>query len=96
MLELLNVFIVFASDIENALEQATTLVKNIKSAVMISPFSDKNCVKVHKKTTAKEILKSINDVDYFVSGVDTGATITGVGEVLKKTNPKTVVVAVEP
>ncbi|WP_146656520.1 pyridoxal-phosphate dependent enzyme [Candidatus Hodgkinia cicadicola] len=96
MLELLNAFIVFTSDIEEAIEQATTLVKDFKLAVMINPFDDEDCVKVHETTTAKEILESINDVDYFVSGVDTGATITGVGKVLKKMNPKTVVVAVEP
>ncbi len=96
MLELLNTFIVFASGIEDALKQATTLVKNLKSAVLICPFDDKDCVTVHRRTTAEEILKSMNNVDYFVSGVDTGATITGVGEVLKERNPKTVVVAVEP
>uniref|UniRef100_UPI0011BAA972 pyridoxal-phosphate dependent enzyme n=1 Tax=Candidatus Hodgkinia cicadicola TaxID=573658 RepID=UPI0011BAA972 len=59
-------------------------------------FRTLNCFNIHKKTTAKEITKSIKNIDYFVSGVETGGTITGVGEVLKKKNPNTSIVAVEP
>ncbi len=40
--------------------------------------------------------KSVKNLDYFVCGVGTGGTITGVGEVLKKKNPNTSIVAVEP
>ena len=52
---------------------------------------------MHRKTTAKEILRDMDeDLDAFVAGVGTGGTITGVGEVLKKHNPKIKIVAVEP
>jgi len=52
---------------------------------------------VHRRTTAQEILRATDGkVDAFVAGVGTGGTITGVGEVLKATNPDALVVAVEP
>ena len=53
--------------------------------------------RVHRQTTAQEILRATDgEFDAFVAGVGTGGTITGVGEVLKKKNPKIKVVAVEP
>jgi cysteine synthase A len=52
---------------------------------------------VHRKTTAEEIWRDTGgQVDILVSGVGTGGTITGVGEVLKSRKPGVVVVAVEP
>jgi cysteine synthase len=52
---------------------------------------------VHRATTAEEIWADTDGmVDIFVAGVGTGGTITGVGEVLKKRNPRIEVVAVEP
>ncbi len=52
----------------------------------------------HRKTTAREILRQVPDIDVFVAGVGTGGTITGVGEVLKKEikDRKILIVAVEP
>jgi cysteine synthase A len=51
----------------------------------------------HRKTTAKEILEAVDGkIDAFVAGVGTGGTLTGVGEVLKKYNPKIKIIAVEP
>jgi len=53
--------------------------------------------KVHRLTTAKEILEQMdNQVDAFVAGVGTGGTITGVGEILKQNLPNVHLVAVEP
>jgi cysteine synthase A len=51
---------------------------------------------MHRRTTAQEILEQMPRLDAFVSGVGTGGTITGVGEVLKQKRPDTRVVAVEP
>ena len=52
---------------------------------------------IHRKTTAEEIWADTDgQVDIFVSGVGTGGTVTGVGEVLKERKPGVKVVAVEP
>ena len=52
---------------------------------------------IHRKTTAEEIWKDTDGtIDYFVAGVGTGGTITGVGEVLKARKPDLKVIAVEP
>lgn len=52
---------------------------------------------IHRRTTAQEILEATKGkLDAFVAGVGTGGTITGVGSVLKETNPAILVVAVEP
>jgi cysteine synthase A len=51
---------------------------------------------IHRKTTALEIMKDLDRIDFFVAGVGTGGTITGVGEVLKHANPDCKIIAVEP
>lgn len=53
---------------------------------------------IHRKTTAKEIVEQFagEQLDAFISGVGTGGTITGVGEVLRETYPEIKIVAVEP
>ena len=52
---------------------------------------------IHRKTTAEEVWRDTDgQVDIFISGVGTGGTVTGVGEVLKERNPKVQIVAVEP
>ncbi|PIM95236.1 Cysteine synthase [Candidatus Hodgkinia cicadicola] len=97
MLDLLGANIVFVSGgITEAITKAKEFTDNVKHAVMTRQFENKVNVKTHKKTTAKEITKSMGNIDYFVCGVGTGGTITGVGEVLKKKNPNTSIVAVEP
>ncbi|PIM95685.1 Cysteine synthase [Candidatus Hodgkinia cicadicola] len=97
MLDLLGANIVFVSEgIEEAIRTAKEFTDQVKNAIMTCQFENKINVNIHKKTTAKEITKSIKNIDYFVSGVGTGGTITGVGEVLKKKNPNTSIVAVEP
>ncbi|PIM94963.1 Cysteine synthase [Candidatus Hodgkinia cicadicola] len=98
MLDLLGAKIVFVSNgIKEAIKKAKEFTDQVKHAVMTCQFENKINVKIHKKTTAKEITKSMKNIDYFISGVGTGGTITGIGEVLKKRkNSNTSIVAVEP
>ena len=80
-----------------AVEKARELVATIKDAFMPQQFKNPDNPAMHRKTTAKEILKDTDgQLDAFVAGVGTGGTITGVGEVLKKYNPKIKIIAVEP
>jgi cysteine synthase A len=66
-------------------------------AFLPDQFSNPANPEVHRRTTAVEILRDLDErVDILVAGVGTGGTITGVGEVLKQRNPKARVVAVEP
>ncbi len=80
-----------------AVEKAREIVATMKDAFMPQQFMNPDNPAMHRKTTAKEILKDTDgEIDAFVAGVGTGGTITGVGEVLKKHNPKIRIVAVEP
>jgi cysteine synthase A len=80
-----------------AVKKARELAATIPEAFMPLQFSNPVNPRVHRQTTAQEILKAVEgEIDAFVAGVGTGGTITGVGEVLKKKNPKIWVVAVEP
>ena len=80
-----------------AVEKAREIVATMKDAFMPQQFMNPDNPAMHRKTTAKEILKDTDgEIDAFVAGVGTGGTITGVGEVLKKHNPKIKIIAVEP
>ena len=59
-------------------------------------FKNINNPKAHMKNTAIEILADIPDLDYFIAGVGTGGTITGVGTILKERLNEVKVIAVEP
>jgi cysteine synthase A len=60
-------------------------------------FDNPANVKVHRETTAQEILRDTNGkIDGFVAGVGTGGTVSGVGEILKKEVPHVLIGAVEP
>ena len=80
-----------------AVERARELVATMKDAFMPQQFKNPDNPAMHRKTTAKEILRDTDEkIDAFVAGVGTGGTLTGVGETLKKHNPKIKVIAVEP
>ncbi len=80
-----------------AVKKARELASSLPNAFMPLQFSNPANPRIHRQTTAQEILKAVEgEIDAFVAGVGTGGTITGVGEVLKKKNPRTRVVAVEP
>src|SRR4029077_13619857 len=60
-------------------------------------FSNPANPEIHRRTTAEEIWRDLDgQVDAFVTGVGTGGTITGVGQVLKERNPDALSAAVEP
>ena len=68
-----------------------------RGAFMPQQFSNPANPEVHRRTTAEEIWRDLDgEVDALVTGVGTGGTITGVGEVLKSRRPGFHVVAVEP
>ncbi len=80
-----------------AIAKANELAENDPHVFIPQQFQNPANPEIHRKTTAIEILNDTDGlVDYFVAGVGTGGTITGVGEVLKKHNPNVKVVAVEP
>jgi len=81
----------------HAVDEAKRIVAETPGAVWARQFENEANPAIHRKTTAEEILRDTEDkVDYFVAGIGTGGTITGVGQVLKERVPGVKVVAVEP
>jgi cysteine synthase A len=86
-----------AKGMSGAVERANELVSEIKNSFMPQQFNNLANPEIHRKTTAIEILNDTGGkVDIFISGIGTGGTITGVGEVLRKKNPIVKLIAVEP
>lgn len=82
---------------KGAIARAEELVREVPGAIMPQQFTNPANPAIHRDTTAEEIWNDLNgEVDYFVSGIGTGGTITGVGQVLKPRRPSLRVVAVEP
>jgi cysteine synthase A len=82
---------------KGSIELAKSLVEKNSNYIMPLQFENLANPEIHRKTTALEILEDTNhNVDFFVAGVGTGGTITGVGEVLKKDNENVQIIAVEP
>lgn len=80
-----------------SINKAEELLKKFPRSFMPQQFKNKANPEIHRRTTAKEILSITGGkIDAFVAGIGTGGTITGVGEILKKRNPKIKIVAVEP
>ncbi len=80
-----------------AIKKAEALHEEYANSFVPQQFKNLANPEIHRKTTAEEIWADTDgNVDIFVSGVGTGGTITGVGEVLKQRNPHVKIVAVEP
>ncbi|MCB1473408.1 MAG: cysteine synthase A [Rhodobiaceae bacterium] len=82
---------------KGAVARAEELVASLPDAVLPQQFQNPANPAIHRATTAQEILNDTGGkVDVFVSGVGTGGTITGVGQVLKQNVKGVRIVAVEP
>jgi len=86
-----------AQGMRGAVGKAEEIVKELPNAVIPQQFRNPANPEIHRLTTAEEIWNDTRgEIDYFVSGVGTGGTITGVGQVLKPRKPGLKIVAVEP
>jgi cysteine synthase A len=82
---------------KGAIAKAEELKASIPNSIIPQQFKNPANPDIHRRTTAEEIWNDLNgQVDVFVSGVGTGGTITGVGQVLKARRPGVHIVAVEP
>ncbi|WP_423462009.1 cysteine synthase A [Promicromonospora sp. MS192] len=82
---------------KGAVAAAEKIAQERPGAVLARQFANEANPKIHRETTAEEIWADTDGaVDIVVSGIGTGGTITGVGQVLKEKKPEVKVVAVEP
>lgn len=82
---------------KGAISKAQEIVSTTPNAFMPQQFANPANPQIHRETTAEEIWEALDGkVDAFISGVGTGGTVTGCGEIFKKRNPNCKIVAVEP
>lgn len=86
-----------AKGMKGAIAKAEELHAQIPNSIIPQQFANPANPEIHRRTTAEEIWKDTDGkVDFLVSGVGTGGTITGISEVIKSRKPGFKVVAVEP
>ncbi|WP_454156790.1 cysteine synthase A [Microbacterium lacticum] len=86
-----------ALGMKGAVAKAEEIAAETPGAILAKQFANQANVEIHRRTTAEEILRDTDgEIGYFVAGVGTGGTISGVGQVLKERVPDAQVIAVEP
>ncbi len=86
-----------AQGMKGAIDKAIQLQQSIPGSFIPSQFDNPANPAIHQTMTGPEIWRQTNGhVDYFVAGVGTGGTISGIGRFLKKCNPAIKIIAVEP
>ncbi len=80
-----------------AIRRAKEISETMPNAYMLQQFRNPSNPSIHRKTTAEEIWEDTDgQIDFLISGVGTGGTITGVAEVIKSRKPSFKAIAVEP
>jgi len=86
-----------AKGMKGAVAEAEAIAANNPDAIIPQQFENPANPDIHRRTTAEEIWNDTGgDVDFLISGIGTGGTITGVGQIIKARKPSFKVVAVEP
>lgn len=86
-----------AEGMKGAVARAEQIAAETPGAVLAKQFDNQANVDIHRRTTAEEVWNDTDGgVDIFVSGIGTGGTLSGVGQVLKERKPEVQIVGVEP
>jgi cysteine synthase A len=82
--------------VDAAVARAEDLLSRHSDYFMPRQFANRANPAIHRRTTAREIIEQVPELDAFVTGIGTGGTVTGVGSVLRAERPRARIVAVEP